>query len=176
MEPEFKIRLAGRLEPRSKSDDDDELAISVIEQRPILNATRLLPLDLGAELLSDLGSGEFAAGVNECLTAGSPTIPPQGGRSSICHRRATRRSVLNFSVSVMPPPTRRADAMPSAFLCGADSELYPVAPRLLAKRVETGRRTRWAPAKGAMPADLAWASCKLWSKALALRRRRPGLS
>jgi len=50
---------------------------------------------------------------------------------------------------------------PPAFLCGADSELYPVAPRLLAKRIETGRRTLWAPAKGAMPAELAWASCKL---------------
>ena len=62
--------------------------------------------------------------------------------------------------------------MPSAFLCGADSELYPVAPRLLAKRIETGRRTLSAPAKAAMPADLAWASCKLWSKALTLRRRR----
>jgi hypothetical protein len=48
--------------------------------------------------------------------------------------------------------------MPSAFLCGADSELYPVAPRLLAKRIETGRRTLSAPAKAAMPADLAWAS------------------
>ena len=47
--------------------------------------------------------------------------------------------------------------MPSAFLCGADSELYPVAPRLLAKRIETGERTLWAPAKAAMPADLAWA-------------------
>ena len=46
----------------------------------------------------------------------------------------------------------------------------PVAPRLLAKRIETGRRTLWAPAKAAMPADLAWASCKLWSKALTLRR------
>jgi len=46
---------------------------------------------------------------------------------------------------------------PPAFLCGADSELYPVAPRLLAKRIETGRRTLSAPAKAAMPADLAWA-------------------
>jgi hypothetical protein len=55
--------------------------------------------------------------------------------------------------------------MPSAFLCGADSELYR-APRLLAKRIETGRRTLSAPAIAAMPADLAWASCKLWSKAL----------
>jgi hypothetical protein len=66
--------------------------------------------------------------------------------------------------------------MPSAFLCGADSGLYPVAPRLLAKRIETGQRTLSAPAKAAMPADLAWASCKLWSKALTLRRRRSGLS
>src|SRR5271167_331079 len=61
MEPDFEIRLAGRIEPRPKSAAADELAIAVIEQRPILN----VPLDLGAELLSDLGLGEFAAGINE---------------------------------------------------------------------------------------------------------------
>src|SRR5207248_1523830 len=74
---------------------------AVIEQCPILNATGPLPLDLGAELLSDLGVGEFAAGSNERRHGG---IAPQflaRGRSSICHDRATRRSVLNFSVSVM---------------------------------------------------------------------------
>jgi hypothetical protein len=65
--------------------------------------------------------------------------------------------------------------MPFAFLCGADSELYPVAPRLLAKRIETGRRTLWAPAKAAMHADLAWAKLQTLV-ALALRRRRSGLS
>ena len=50
-----------------------------------------------------------------------------------------------------------AGPMPSAFFCGADSELHPIAPRLLAKRIETGRRTLWAPAKATMHADLAWA-------------------
>jgi hypothetical protein len=52
----------------------DELAITVIEQRPILNATGPLPLDIGAELLSDLGGGEFAAGINERRDGG---IAPQ---------------------------------------------------------------------------------------------------
>src|SRR5277367_6730140 len=64
MEPDFEIRLAGRIEPRPKSAAADELAIAVIEQRLILNATGPLPLDLGAELLSDLGIGEFAAGIS----------------------------------------------------------------------------------------------------------------
>ena len=35
------------------------------------------------------------------VTAGSPHNSIARGRSSICHGRATRRSVLNFSVSVM---------------------------------------------------------------------------
>src|SRR5437763_5488363 len=35
------------------------------------------------------------------VTAGSPHNSIARGRSSICHDRATRRSVLNFSVSVM---------------------------------------------------------------------------
>ena len=74
MEPDFEIRLAGRIEPRPKSAAADELAIAVSEQRSILNATGPLPLDLGAELLSDLGIGEFAAGINERRDGG---IPPQ---------------------------------------------------------------------------------------------------
>src|SRR5271163_5024142 len=74
MEPDFQIRLAGRIEPRPESGAGEELAIAVIEQRPILNATGPLPLDLGAELLSDLGIGEFAAGINERRNGG---IPPQ---------------------------------------------------------------------------------------------------
>ncbi|HMD15362.1 MAG TPA: hypothetical protein VKH18_01745 [Terriglobales bacterium] len=64
LEPDFEIRLAGRIKPRPKSAAADELAIAVIEQRPVLNATGPLPLDLGAELLSDLGIGEFAAGIS----------------------------------------------------------------------------------------------------------------
>src|SRR5271170_3365631 len=35
------------------------------------------------------------------VTAGSPHNSIARGRSSICHGRATRRSVLNFSVSLM---------------------------------------------------------------------------
>jgi hypothetical protein len=62
------------MEPWPKSAGADELAIAVIEQCPILNATGPLPLDLGAELLSDLGIGEFAAGINERRDGG---IPPQ---------------------------------------------------------------------------------------------------
>src|SRR5689334_12085563 len=82
MEPDFEIRLAERIEPRSKSAAADELAIAVIEQRPILNATGPLPLDLGAELLSDLGIGEFAAGINERRDGG---IPPQFHRKGQIH-------------------------------------------------------------------------------------------
>jgi len=96
MEPHFEVRLAGRIDPGPKPAAADELAIAVIEQRPILNTTGLLPLDLGAEPLSDLGRGEFAAGINERVTAGSPHNSIARGRCSICHDRATRRSVLNF--------------------------------------------------------------------------------
>jgi hypothetical protein len=74
MEPHFEIHLAGRIEPRPKPAAADELAVAVIEQHPILNATGPLPLDLGAELVSDLGIGEFAAGINERRDGG---IAPQ---------------------------------------------------------------------------------------------------
>ena len=74
MEPHFEIRLNGRIDPGPKPAAADELAIAVIEQRPILNATGLLTLDLGAELLSDLGLGEFAARINERRDGG---IAPQ---------------------------------------------------------------------------------------------------
>jgi hypothetical protein len=74
MKPHFEIRLAGRIDPRPKPAAADELAIAVIEQRPILNATGPLPLDLGVELLSDLGLGKFAAGINERRDGG---IAPQ---------------------------------------------------------------------------------------------------
>src|SRR5438270_11877870 len=74
MEPHFEIRLAGRIDPGPKPAATDELAIAVIKQRPILNATGPLPLDLGAELLSDLGIGEFAAGIDERRDGG---IAPQ---------------------------------------------------------------------------------------------------
>ena len=74
MEPHFEIRLAGCVDPGPKPAAADKIAIAVIEQRPILDATGPLPLDLGAELLSDLGLGEFAAGINERRDGG---IAPQ---------------------------------------------------------------------------------------------------
>jgi hypothetical protein len=39
MEPHFEIRLAGGIEPRPKPAAADEVAVAVIEQRPLLNAT-----------------------------------------------------------------------------------------------------------------------------------------
>jgi hypothetical protein len=45
MEPHFEIRLAGRIEPRSKPAAADKIAIAAIEQRPILNTTGSLSLD-----------------------------------------------------------------------------------------------------------------------------------
>jgi hypothetical protein len=50
----------------------------VTEQRPILNAAGPLPLDLAAELFSDLRLGEFAAGVNERGDGDRPSIQSQG--------------------------------------------------------------------------------------------------
>ena len=52
----------------------DEIALWVIEQRPILNTTVSLSLDLGVEFLMDLGFGEFAARINERRDSG---IAPQ---------------------------------------------------------------------------------------------------
>jgi hypothetical protein len=101
MEPHFEIRLAGRIEPRPKPAATDERAIAVIEYRPILYVIGPLPLVLGAELLSDLGLGEFAAGINERRDSGIAPQFHRKGKSSFCHGRATRRSVLNFSISVM---------------------------------------------------------------------------
>jgi hypothetical protein len=48
-----------------------------------------------------LGFGEFAAGINERRDGGIPHNSIARGRSSICHGRATSRSVLNFSDSIM---------------------------------------------------------------------------
>jgi hypothetical protein len=128
------------------------------EVRNKANSLKSLAGGLGFE--PRLAESESAVLHGSSSDAGAISAAPMRGRS---RRRRPRRA-------------SSAGAMPSAFLCGADSELYPVAPRLLAKRIETGRRTLSAPAKAAMPADLAWASCKLWSKALTLRRRRSGLS
>jgi hypothetical protein len=41
MKPHFEIGVAGRIDPGPKPAAADELAIAVIEQRPILNATDL---------------------------------------------------------------------------------------------------------------------------------------
>jgi hypothetical protein len=69
-----EIRRAGCIDPGSKSAAADEIAIAVIEQRPILNTIGSLSLDLGVEFLMDLGFGEFAARINERRDGG---IAPQ---------------------------------------------------------------------------------------------------
>src|SRR5215469_12135674 len=74
VEPHFEIRLAGCIDPGPKPAAADEIAIAVVEQRPILNTAEPLSLDLRAELLLDLGFGEFAARVNERSDGG---IAPQ---------------------------------------------------------------------------------------------------
>lgn len=74
MEPHFEIRLAGCTDPGPKPAAADEIAIAVIEQRPILNTAGSLSLDLGVEFLMDLGVGEFAARINERRDGG---IAPQ---------------------------------------------------------------------------------------------------
>jgi hypothetical protein len=74
MEPHFEIRLAGCVDPGPKPAAADEIAIAVIEERPILDATGSLSLDLRVEFLLDLGFGEFAARINECRDGG---IAPQ---------------------------------------------------------------------------------------------------
>src|SRR5947209_4816600 len=65
MEPHFEFRLAGCVDPGPKPAASDKIAIAVIEQRPILNTTGSLSLDLGVEFLLDLRFGEFAARINE---------------------------------------------------------------------------------------------------------------
>jgi hypothetical protein len=74
MEPHFEIRLAGCVRPGPKPAAADKIAIAVIEQRPILNTTGSLSLDLGIEFLLDLGSCEYAARINERRDGG---IAPQ---------------------------------------------------------------------------------------------------
>jgi hypothetical protein len=74
MEPHFEIRLAGCADPGPKPAAADKIAIAVIEQRPILKTTGSLSLDLGVEFLLDLGSGEYAARINERRDGG---IAPQ---------------------------------------------------------------------------------------------------
>jgi len=65
MEPHFEIPLAGCVDPRPKPAAADKGGIVVIEQRPVLNTTGSLSLDLGGEFLLNLGFGEFAARINE---------------------------------------------------------------------------------------------------------------
>jgi len=48
-------RLAGCIDPGPKPAAADEIAIAVIEQRPILNTMGSLSFDLGVEFLLDLG-------------------------------------------------------------------------------------------------------------------------
>src|SRR5271154_3356605 len=71
------------------------------EQRPILNATGPLPLDLGAELLSDLGLGEFAAGINKRRDGGiAPQFHRKGQILGLPRPRHKARGP-EFSVPVM---------------------------------------------------------------------------
>src|SRR5690242_11663420 len=65
MEPHFEIRRAGCIDPGPKPAAAEEIAIAVIEQRPILNTTGSLLLDLGIEFLMELRFGQFAARINE---------------------------------------------------------------------------------------------------------------
>ena len=74
MEPHFEIRRAGCVDPGPESAAADEIAIAVIEQRPILNTTGSLSLDLGVEFLLDSGFRELAASINERSYCG---IAPQ---------------------------------------------------------------------------------------------------
>ena len=74
MEPHFEIRLAECIDPGPKPAAAAEIAIAVIEQRPILNTTGSLSLDFGVKLLADLGFGEFTARINERRDGG---IAPQ---------------------------------------------------------------------------------------------------
>jgi hypothetical protein len=74
MEPHFEIRLAVCVDPGPKPAAADKIAISVIEQRPILNTAGSLSLDLGVEFLLGLGFREFAARINERRNGG---IAPQ---------------------------------------------------------------------------------------------------
>src|SRR5438270_13507884 len=74
MKPYFEIRLAGCINPGPKPAAADEIAIAVIEQRPVLNPTRFLSVDLGVEFLLDFGFSGLAARINERGDAG---IAPQ---------------------------------------------------------------------------------------------------
>ena len=74
MEPHFEFPLAGCVDPRPKPAAADKRSSVVIEQRPVLNTTGSLSLDLGGEFLLDLGFGEFAARINE---RGDGGIAPQ---------------------------------------------------------------------------------------------------
>src|SRR5260370_40013219 len=74
MKPHFEIRRAGCINPGPKPAAADEIAIAVIEQRPILNPTRFLSRDLSVEFLLDFGFSERAARINEYGDGG---IAPQ---------------------------------------------------------------------------------------------------
>jgi hypothetical protein len=111
MEPHFEIRLAGCIDPGPKPAAADEIAIAVIEQRPILNTTGSLSLDLGVEFSWTWASVSLPRESMSAVTAGSPHNSIARGRSSICHDRATRRPVLNFSISALTAPEDRQKAV-----------------------------------------------------------------
>src|SRR3984893_13996766 len=94
MEPHFEIRLAECIDPGPKPAAAAEIAIAVIEQRPILNTTGSLSLDFGVKLLADLGFGEFTARINERRDGGIAPQLPSGCHSgpSVKIKPVARRS------------------------------------------------------------------------------------
>jgi hypothetical protein len=75
-----KVTGARPVDPGPKPAATDEIAIAVIEQRPILNTTGSLSLDLSVEFRLDLGFSEFAARINERCDGG---IAPQFHREGL---------------------------------------------------------------------------------------------
>src|SRR3979490_1904545 len=94
MEPHFEIRLAECIDPGPKPAAADEIAIAVIEQRPILNTTGSLSLAFAVKLLADLGFGEFTARINERRDGGIAPQLPSGCHSgpSVKIKPVARRS------------------------------------------------------------------------------------
>ena len=53
------------MDPGPKAATTHEIATAVVEQHPVLNAIRPLPVDLGVELFFNLLSGELTSGVDQ---------------------------------------------------------------------------------------------------------------
>src|ERR1700731_312521 len=101
MDPNFETRLAGCTDPGPKPAAANEIAIAVIEQRPILNTTGSLSLDLGVEFSWTWASVSLPRESMSAVTAGSPHNSIARGRCSILHDRAASRPGLTFSISAV---------------------------------------------------------------------------